>query len=292
MAATRKSSPHGSADLTVGLALKRLRLRVGITGQELGHRAGMSQAKISKIETGRILPSPEDVERLARHLGASASEIDRLTVQAGQNRDRMMDWRFGRNDAATWQREIALMESAAQEIRSFQPAVITGLLQTGEYAKAVLTTVQETWSESVLGPPAALAEAVSARVNRQKILEDQSKTFHFVIPEPLLRNLVGEPEDMFVQLRRLSEVARQDNVSLLVIPEVEHRPYPPYHGFLLLDDQHVIIDLYNTVVVTRGRSDIRLYRHVFDALESRATPDIVPILEKYRREYLRLATEQ
>jgi hypothetical protein len=54
----------------------------------------------------------------------------------------------------------------------------------------------------------------------------------------------------------------------------------------------VIIDLYNTVVVTHGESDIRLYRHVFDALESRATRDIEPIIEKYRQRYLRLAAEQ
>jgi transcriptional regulator with XRE-family HTH domain len=255
MRARQKGSPQGSTDLPVGLALKQLRRKVGITGQELGRRAGMSQAKVSKIETGAILPSPEDVELLARHLGASASEIDRLTVQAGQNR--MTDWRFGRNDAATWQREIALMETGAREIRSFQPTVITGLLQTSEYARAVLATVQETWSESIRGSPTALSEAVSARVRRQEILEDQSKEFHFVVPETLLRNLLGRSEDMLGQLGRLSEVAQQDNVTLRVIREDERWPYPPYHGFLLLDDQHVIIDLYNTVVVTHGESNTR-----------------------------------
>jgi hypothetical protein len=58
---------------------------------------------------------------------------------------------------------------------------------------------------------------------------------------------------------------------------------------MLLDDKRVIIDLYNTIVVTRGRSDLRLYRNIFDAFESQATRNIKPILDRYRRQYLKRA---
>ncbi|HET8685009.1 MAG TPA: helix-turn-helix transcriptional regulator [Micromonosporaceae bacterium] len=275
----------------MGTALKRLRRRARVTGYELGRRIGMSQAKISKIETGAINASPEDVGLLASELGASPAEIDHLVRQAEQSRNRMTDWRVGRWDPATWQHEIAQLEADAHELRVFQPAVISGLLQTSEYARAVLLSVQEVWTEG-FRPMEGVAEAVSARVQRQEILEDPTKQFHFVVPETLLRNLLSRPEDMPGQLRRLSEVARQENVTLSMIPEGERWPYPPYHGFSLLDDRHVIIDLFNTVVVTDGQSDIRLYRHVFDTLESRAKREIEPIIEKYRRRYLGLAAQE
>jgi hypothetical protein len=97
---------------------------------------------------------------------------------------------------------------------------------------------------------------------------------------------------MLGQLRRLREVAHQDNVKISMIPQDVRWPYPPFHGFSLLDNRAVIIDLFNTIVVTRGQSDVRLYRQVFDALEGSATRDIEPILDRYRRKYLELATKQ
>jgi transcriptional regulator with XRE-family HTH domain len=252
----------------------------------------MSQAKISKIETGTANPSAEDVERLARELDASPSEIDRLARRAGEFRDRITDWRIGRRDPTTWQHEIAQLEADAHEFRSFQPAVLAGVLQTSEYARAVFASVQEVWVDWAPRPLAGLAEAVSARVQRQAILDDPGKRFHFIMSETLLRNLLGRPEDMPSQLLRLIEVGQQENVTLSLLPEDKRWPYPPYHGFSLLDDRYVIIDLYNTIVVTRGQSDIRLYRQVFDALETQSTREIEPIIEKYRRRYLRLAAEQ
>jgi transcriptional regulator with XRE-family HTH domain len=283
----RSEPPLNETDVPVGAALARLRRRAGLTGQQLGQRTGMSQAKISKIETGAVNVTPEDVEHLARELGASADEIDRLAHRAEQHRDRMLD--FGRNDPATWQHEIAQLEIETVEFRVFQPAVLSGLLQTSEYARAVLASVQGTWTATVTPRSSGVAEAVSARVHRQEILDDPSKQFHFVVPETLLRNLLAEPADMLGQLRRLRDVARQDNVTLRMIPEDELLPYPPFHNFSLLDDKHVIIDLANTIVVARGQSDLRLFRNVFDAVESRATTQIEPILEKHTQRYLRLA---
>jgi transcriptional regulator with XRE-family HTH domain len=283
-------TPMDDVAVPVGVALARLRRHAGLTGLQLGRQIGMSQAKVSKIETGAVNPTPEDVERLATALGAEPAEVERLTQQAEHERDRVMDWRFGRNDPTTWQREIADLEVGAHEIRVFQPAVISGLLQTSEFARSVLATVQEAWTESA-SRASGVNEAVTARVGRQQILDDPDKQFHFVIPETLLHNLLVGPEEMLGQLQRLRDVARQDNVSMRMIPQDTRWPYPPYHGFSLLDNRYVIIDLFNTIVVTRGQSDIRLYRQVFDALEGSATRDIGPILDRYRRQYLRVATE-
>src|SRR5690349_439533 len=116
MAGDRGNSPPEDAELPIGAVLKRLRRQARLTGQELGRRAGMSQAKISKIETGAIQPSTEDVQRLAHELGASPAELDNLLRRAEELRDHMLDWRLGRRDPATWQHEIAQLEAAAREL--------------------------------------------------------------------------------------------------------------------------------------------------------------------------------
>jgi hypothetical protein len=93
-------------------------------------------------------------------------------------------------------------------------------------------------------------------------------------------------------MSRLLEVARQENVEMRIFPEHTRWPFPPYHGFAVYDDRHVVVDLHNTVVVTRGTMDARLYRHVFDAYEESATADIEPIIDRYRRMYLKMAQER
>jgi len=290
--ADRSDTPGHHNDVPVGVALAQLRRRKGLTGLELGRLTGMSQGKVSKIETGAFRPTADDVTRLAKALGADDAQVERLTQQAELDRDHMMDWRFGRKDSATWQREIADLEAGAAHHRSFHPAALSGLLQTSEYARSVLSTMQEAWSDAAGHAFGRVAEAVTARVLRQEILDDPGKQFHFIVPETLLHNLLSRPEDMPGQLERLREVSRQDNVTLKIIPETERLPFPPYHGFSLLDDRHVIIDLFNTVVVTRGQSDLRLYRHVFDELDAHAVSDIGPILDKHRQQYLRRAAGQ
>ena len=288
MSASRSDPHFDKADVPVGVALARLRRRAGLTGKELGDLLGMSQAKVSKIETGAVNPSPDDVERMARQLGAAADEIDRLAHQAEQHRDRMMDWRVGRNDPATWQHELGQLEAGATELRVFQFGLISGLLQTSEYAREVLATVQEAWADSTTTGATRVNQAVSERMRRQQILDDTGKRFHFILPEAVLHNMLTGPEDMLAQLGRLRRVAGQDNVVLSMIPEDERWPYPPFHNFSVLDDRQVIIDLANTVVVTPGRSDIQFFRGIFDKLEQHATRDVEPILDKHSQRYLQL----
>jgi transcriptional regulator with XRE-family HTH domain len=218
MTSGQTGSPRSEAEVPLGVALKRLRQKAGLTGQELGRRVGMSQAKISKIETGAMRPSVEDVEQLARELGVPPASVEQLTDRVENARDRMTDWRFGRDDPASWQREVEELEAEATELRSFQPAVLSGLLQTSEYARAVLGTVWESLTDSARGPSSGVAEAVSVRVHRQQILDDRTKQFHFVMPETVLHNLLCPPEEMPGQLRRILEVSQQDNVKLSMVP--------------------------------------------------------------------------
>lgn len=137
--------------------------------------------------------------------------------------------------------------------------------------------------------PAVVAEAVSERLKRQVVLSDPDKHFRLIMTEAALSNRIGPPDSMPVQIRRLREVAQQENVFLGIIPADTEWTLPPYHGFELLDDRRVMVDLVNTGLTSHGESDLQLYRQVFDELEAHAVTDIDEILDRYIDRYLDLS---
>ncbi|HEU4349951.1 MAG TPA: helix-turn-helix transcriptional regulator [Actinoplanes sp.] len=274
-------------DQPVGPVLARMRRARKLTGGQLGRLVGMSQPKISRLENGIGLPDPQDVRAVARALGADEALVNQLTDQAERSQNRMTDWRPVPVALAGRQRSIGQQEAEARAFRVFQPAVVVGLLQTSEYARSVLTSFQRLITEEGSGIPAnAVPEAVSARVQRQEVLADRTKEFHFVMTEAVLSNRICPPEDMPAQIRRLRELSRQDNISIGIIPAETPLRQPPFHGFALLDDHLVSVDLFNTGLSSTGRADARLYRRVFDDFEAQAEWDIDPILDRYQNMYL------
>jgi transcriptional regulator with XRE-family HTH domain len=276
-----RDSAAGSAEPSVGAALLRLRKRAGLTGSDLGRLVMMSQAKISRIETGSTVVSPEDVDLLARTLGASAEEVARLIDLAERQHNRLTDWREAGRGVVHMQRGIGRLESGTRELRVFQPAVVVGLMQTSEYARTVLKAAHDIGAGINWDNATAVPEALAERLHRQVALDDPGKQFFFVMTESALRNRVVTPMYMRAQVARIREVSRQPNVSLLIIPADAGLNLPPYHGFELLDDKSVVLDTFNTTIVGRGRDDIALYRHVFDKLAGSATAEIEPILDRY-----------
>jgi transcriptional regulator with XRE-family HTH domain len=274
----------------VGLVLARMRREKELTGGQLGRLVGMSQPKISRLENGVGFPDPDDVALIARVLGATDDQIRTLKERAERAHNRMTDWRLDPGSLGGRQRGLGQRESKAQAVRVFQPAVIVGLLQTSEYARAVLAAFHDLTSTDSDGSPGiTVSEAVSARVHRQELLMDRNRTFHFLMAEAVLGNRVCPPEDMLAQIRRVREVSQQENVSVRFIPAEAWLEIAPFHGFSLLDDDFVTVDLFNTSLSSHGKADARLYRRVFDSLERHAVTDIEPILDKYVGQYLDLS---
>jgi hypothetical protein len=94
---------------------------------------------------------------------------------------------------------------------------------------------------------------------------------------------------MPAQIERIRDISRQSNVTLGFIPAAVELRYPFFHRFTLFDDRSVLIDLFNAVLTSRGRSDVRLYRRLFDAFKAQATIEIDEILDRYLQQYLDLA---
>ncbi|MEU4425865.1 helix-turn-helix transcriptional regulator [Actinoplanes sp. NPDC024001] len=277
-------APH---EEPVGVTLARMRRAKKLTGAVLAKRVGMSQPKISRIERGRGSADPEDILVIARALGADESLARALADRAAQAHDRMTDWRPTPESLAGRQQDVADWESAARTVRDFQPALLPGLLQTSEYARAAMRAFLRLESTAADGTAdAALLAAVTARFRRQEVLADTARSFQFVITEAVLRSRICPPTEMLAQVDHLRKLSGLPHVRLGIIPEGAPVDLPPMHGFTLLDDTLVVIDVYNTGLTSRGRNDVELYRRVFDVFQSSATDEVGPMLDRYRTDYI------
>lgn len=278
-----------SLDEPVGAALARWRKGRKVSGQVLGKRVGMSQAKISRLETGVSAPEPGDVRLIAEGLELPTDEVERLVTLAERSGDQLIDWHAVEPNLPNRQHFVRRLEAPAREVRTFQPAVVVGLLQTSEYARAVLTALRNQLDdEQIAESEFAISEAVAARMQRSQVLYDPSRRFHFVMAESVLANRVCAPTNMLAQIARVREVAGLANVSIRIVPEAAEWPVAPFHGFEIMGDRHVLADLFNSTVSSRSRSTVRQYRGIFDSFESIATADIDSILDKYQKRYINM----
>jgi transcriptional regulator with XRE-family HTH domain len=270
----------------VGAILARWRKRRRLTGQALGERVGMSQAKISRLETGAVSAEPHDVRLLAEALEMPPGEVERVVGLAEHADNQLIEW-IPAGGLADAQQMYGQIEMATRELRVFQPAVVPGLMQTSEYARAImsdLTQAEARLSESAI----ALSEAVNARMQRNHVLLLPDHRFTFVITEQVLRNRVCRPADMIGQIERMRELATYANVEFAVISQDAELPIAPYHGFVVGDERWVSVDLFNTGLMSRGRKTVQAYLTVFDELRQIAEADVDDLLKRYLDAYVRM----
>ncbi|EWC58625.1 putative DNA-binding protein [Actinokineospora spheciospongiae] len=210
--------------------LRRLRKQAGMTTGEVGARLGLSQAKVSRVETGSSglrLPDVEAMLGLYRVPAPRRVEILDLVRQAAEP-----GWVqvHGRGLPEQWQ-TLVDWESKASRLRNHQPLIIPGLLQTPDFARAVV--------RGTAPAPLSAAELdgkVAARLARQAILSRESPpVLHVVLGEWALRVPVGGPHVHHGQLRHLLEMSRRPRVVLQVVPS-DTEAHPGLEGsFVLMD---------------------------------------------------------
>jgi transcriptional regulator with XRE-family HTH domain len=125
-------------------ALHDLRKASGLSSERLARRCGMSQSKVSRIETGRLLSSVVDVEQMLTALEVNGATRHELLALARVANAKYHDVRASvRRGLHHRQRELAALETTATHMRHFLPALITGLLQVPEYMRAAINTTVE-----------------------------------------------------------------------------------------------------------------------------------------------------
>jgi transcriptional regulator with XRE-family HTH domain len=150
--------------------LRDLRKQAKLTGERLAVRCAMSQSKISKIETGKTIPSVVDVERILSALNAPPDLVAEVTSLARLANTEFQDVRsLLRKGLEKRQRELAGLEATSTEFRFFLPSMVTALISTPEYIRASLAHV-----------PGDASKAVAKKLERQAVLHDESKHFRFL----------------------------------------------------------------------------------------------------------------
>jgi transcriptional regulator with XRE-family HTH domain len=281
-----------SSDETLGSMLSGLRRAQGLTGQELAKRSGISQGQISKIENSKAVPSPDDVQRIAKALRASPKVVETLTDEAKQQhaaKPKASRRSSGRTGTIN-QQDLMDEEGRARYLRDFQAILVPGLLQTGEYTRRVINGFNAlTFGENVLGWPDTAA-ALALRARRQERLYDLTKQFEFVIMETVfLHRFGGEdwPGFMIAQLQRIKDASMLENVSVCVLPLDAALSYPPLQSFTIMDTATVFSE---TTVGTldRDRNLVNQYLRAFEQFRQRSTDDLDSVLSRHLN---RLATE-
>lgn len=242
-------------------ALRRVRKRAGFTGERLASSVGMSQSKISKIETGKLVPSSVDVERILRVVRANPQEIEEISSLARVANTEYQNWRASlRRGLHHKQAELATLEATSSTFRYFLPAMITGLLQTPEYARASLASL-----------PGDHTRALMRRFERQSILYDTSKEFTFLLTEQALRWPLCRPGEMSVQLERIAALSELPNVRIGVIPLGRSTvPEGPLSTFTIYDQALATVETFTGALLIRSAQDVALYVETFQLFEENA----------------------
>jgi transcriptional regulator with XRE-family HTH domain len=210
MATNASPDPKASMWAFIAYYLRFCRNQRGLSGDALGRIIGSSKATVSRIENG--------LERLD---GKRAALLDKAWETGGAFA--LLVWYASIGHDPQWLAQYKTFEQQARIIRIFEPLLITGLLQTEDYARALLT------GGGVPDPEPDVVE----RLERQSVLD---RAFVMVLlSEATLRWPVGSPRVMREQLAHLLEVAERPNVVVHVIPQTfETGAYPGLDGGLKL----------------------------------------------------------
>jgi transcriptional regulator with XRE-family HTH domain len=196
----------------LALELRRLREAARLTCEEVGEHLECSASKISRVETGRVSVSPRDVRDMLELYGVPAEQRESLVQLARDSRQK--GWWHAYSD--TMQPEMATyigLESAASEIRIYEVSLIPGLLQTEDYARAVIR------AGMVNSPAEDIERRVSLLMARQPaVVRDDPPKIWAVLDEAALRRRVGGAGLMRLQLEHLLAQAALPNVAVQVIP--------------------------------------------------------------------------
>lgn len=193
------------------LALREAREAAGLTQRAVAEKLDWSLSKIIRIEQGAVGITPVDVRALLTDVYGviDDKQVDELVDLA--RRSRKQPWAEYRSVYGQDALNLFGSEAAARVIYKYEPTFVPGLLQTPEYAHALLTS---------LGNPERDVELmVSARMERQELLDREDRPeLQFIIGEAAVSRAVGGPRAMARQLERIKELGTRPGISLQILP--------------------------------------------------------------------------
>jgi hypothetical protein len=209
-------------------ALRELRQEAGLTQDAVAARMGWHTSKLFRMENARN-PRVDwiDVKELMDTYGVRSPHREAL-IQLARDA-RMRGWWTPYRDVFTG--SYVALENESSTMRLYCPELVPGLLQTEEYARAVIRAVRPGYDED------SVERRVTARLARQKVLLDRvpPPDLELVLNEAVLRRLVGSEQVMAAQLGALADAAQRPGVTLQVLPFSAGAHASLEGGFVLIE---------------------------------------------------------
>jgi transcriptional regulator with XRE-family HTH domain len=253
----KEIDPHESPRALFAFELRRYRQAARLTQRQLGERMGFSDSMVNMIELAKRPPSQRFAELCDRVFGLDGT-MTRLYAAT--------TW----NKAPEYLRPWLEEEDYATGLRTWQPTIVPGLLQTQAYTREILAATPGITEEE-------LEKRLTNRMQRQAILQrDKPPMLNVVIDEAVLHRIIGDIEVMREQLRHLLEVARHPQVTIQIVPSTVRAHCGVAGGFIIAERNGSPYAAY-TDAQPFGRTfdDRRLIVelvHRYDALRAEAVP--------------------
>jgi transcriptional regulator with XRE-family HTH domain len=198
----RELDPSAGPLQFFGAELRRARAAAGLSQDQLGQRLGYSGAQVGKVEMGERAPSQDFAQGCDQAFAESGGLFGRIYELARR-------WDGG---YPSWFAEWIESERRATSLRSWEPLIMPGLLQTADYSRAILAADPETAEDQ-------LDELVTARLERQAIFDRADPpTLWAVLDEAVLYRLIGTRKVMYDQLLHLADTSCRSNITVQIVP--------------------------------------------------------------------------
>ncbi|MGF6883465.1 transcriptional regulator with XRE-family HTH domain [Nocardia sp. GAS34] len=259
------STDPRQARAALGARLRELRVGARLSGLDLADRCGWHSSKVSRLESGDRGPSEGDLYAWCEHTGR-LDLLDDLIATVRNVRAAYLEWqRVVAAGHAHRQHQSLDLEARTRHIRWYSPDVIPGLLQTEDYARAVLTACIE-----ITAGRDDLDAAVSARMARQHVLRHGARRIHMLIGEPALYRTAGNDETMVGQLQRLLDELDNPRLLIGIIPLWAHYRCPTTSNFVIYDRELVLTETISAELTITRPSEIALHERTFGLLAEQA----------------------
>ncbi|WP_030904250.1 helix-turn-helix domain-containing protein [Streptosporangium amethystogenes] len=250
--------------------LRRLRIERGLSMQEVAERMDLAAASVSRIETGRRGIRPRDLRAFLDMY--EVPEADRESLMALSREARQRGWWQNYGDVLPGEYATLIgLEAEATSVRTYQQTLVPGLLQTADYARAVVAATRPG------DTPEEIERRVSVRMERQKRLADDNPLeLSVVLGEGVVRQHVGTAEIIASQLKHLAEVGQRPNIMIQILPyrAGAHQAMTGSFnivGFPAPSDLDVIyLENMSSGLYLEDSADVRRYVAVFDYLRAAA----------------------
>lgn len=198
--------------MILGRRLQEMRLGAGASLEDAAKALRVKTLTIRRLEKAEVALKPLYVEKLLETFGADRQEIDEF-VDLAEQANKPGWWHSYRDVVPSWFTAYVSLETGAKTLRTYEPQYVTGLMQTPDYAHAVLRGGLPNGSEE------EVARRVELRLRRQSLLErEDAPTLWVVMEEAVLHREVGSPQVMREQIERLLDVSERPHISLDIVP--------------------------------------------------------------------------